>query len=739
MKKLPLLLLSAAVTASLGAAVPASIAASELKVSAEKMAADRRTGAIALRGNVRATVGPVCLLSELAEKTPDGTYRFTDPTKVTTCTNACDHLHWQVTGEVEYCHKHYALVRNAWLRIFDIPIAWVPYWYYPLDTDYGLRMMPGYTSRWGAYLLTKYVYGLAGSFEEGRYGLKGATRFDMRTKNGFALGESLYWQLGDWGKGKFRVYYAWDLDADRYDRRWSSGRHRNYRNWGSDVPDERYGLEFHQKLELTERDHVRVKAAYYSDSHFRRDFLRETLLGLSSRFMGHEGNEAAWEHVEQTLGTGLSVSGPLNEFYGGVARLPEYYLDFTPQPVFGSPVNYESQTRVGYLNRDYAKYGDAGTAEPFRYNPGRWADYNAFRFDTAHRLTLPFKLFDTVAAVPRAGYRATYWSESGEESLDGTSRAGATGHDAWRQILEGGVTLSARGTADFSDGWRHIVEPYLDALAQAADIDGLRRGERPYVFDAIDASVDWFDQFAGRSRNLPYSWCGLTPGLRNELRRTDETGFARSVLDFDLYAAVQLNDADYTAGNRYHRLAARADRPNYGADAGSVVPGFRARWNPAKDVSLLARVEYDTQNDKVAAADFALRHRVDARFSWYTEYFARDHRMWDFASTPYDPEVMDGESFNWARMGFFEAGFEQELCDAFVWSPYVRWDCREAELDEIGAWIDFRTDCLGFRFKISYENDYERIDFTKSDDDWRFGFFVYLRALGPKMGSVFGH
>lgn len=723
-----------AALASVGA-----LGAAELKVTADRIAADRRTGSLVATGGVRAAVGPVCLLSQLVTKSPEGVYSFSDPTHVTSCTNDWEHLHWQVSGDVVYSHEHYVIVRNAWLRMFGLPVAWLPYWYYPLDTDYGLRMMPGYASRWGAYLLTKYVYGLAGDFDQGHWGLRGATRFDARTKSGFALGQSLYWQLGDWGRGKFRVYYAWDLDADRYDRRWASSRHRNWRNWGSEVPNERYGLEFHQRLELTERDSVRVKAAYYSDSHFRRDFLRDTLFGLSSRFMGHEGNEAVWEHVERTLGAGLSVSGPVNEFYGGTSRLPEFYLDIAPQPVFGLPLTYESSSRIGYLNRDYATYGDRTTALPFRYNPGIWADFNTFRFDTYHRLALPLKLFDTVSAVPRAGYRATYWEETGYTSTDGLSRAGTTGHDAWRQIVEGGLTLSARGTADFDGGWRHIVEPYLDVLAQAADIDGLRRGERPYVFDALDASVDWFDQFAGRSRNLPYSWCGLTPGLRNELRKTDEKGVSRTVFDFDVYAAVQLNDADWTFGDRYHRLAARADRPNYGGDAGIVVPGVRARWNPSKDVSVLSRIEYDTENDKVAAADLAFQHRVSEHFKWHVDYFARDHRMWDFSSTPWDPEELRNESFNWARMGFLEAGFEHEVCDAFAWSPYVRWDCREAELDEIGAWIDIRTDCLGFRFSISYENDYRRLDWSKSDDDWRFGFFIYLRALGPSMSSVFGH
>ena len=45
-------------------------------------------------------------------------------------------------------------------------------------------------------------------------------------------------------------------------------------------------------------------------------------------------------------------------------------------------------------------------------------------------------------------------------------------------------------------------------------------------------------------------------------------------------------------------------------------------------------------------------------------------------------------------------------------------------------WFDFLTDCLGFRFSVSYENDIRRIDGSKQDNDLEFGFAIYLRALG---------
>lgn len=719
--------------------VCAGLSAQELKISADVMAADNITGTVVASGHVRAVSHPVSLMSELV-KMQDGEYTFSEPTTITSCTNDIEHLHWSIIGGAKYKLGHNVIVEDMVLRAWGVPVFYFPYWCYPLDTDYGWRVMPGYSSRWGAYLFTKYVYGLAGGFGDGEWGLAGSTRLDLRSKNGVALGQGVKWQLGDFGRGKFKVYYAWDKDADHYDHHWTSEHHWHYENWGSKVPDERYALMLEHMWEATERDTLRVKGAYYSDSHFRRDFLRSGLFGSGNRFLGYEGNELALEHIENWLGAGISVSGPLNDFYSGVARLPEAYIDVMPTPVPGLDfINYESHTTLGYYNRNYAKHGDRNTQYPFRYDPGRWADYQTFRADTYHRLTLPFRVADIVSVVPRAGFRATYWHDTGHEDLEGMSRAGSTGDAATRTIVEGGATFSARGSAWFGEeeAWQHLIEPYFDILAQEANYHGLDNVSRTYVFDSVDSSRDWLDQFAGRSRNLPYSWYGITPGLRNALRKADDSGRVRTVFDVDAYAAVQFNDTSYTEGNRYHRLAKRGTKPNYGRHRGFVAPGLRARWMPDDDCAFKTRLEYDPDQKTISYADVAWRQVLTKRLTWEISFNARDHRWWDYSSSPYDSDLQRDEGFNLAKFAFASVSLDHEICDAVAWGPFVRWDLREDELDEIGAWIDLRTDCLGFRFSVSYENDYERLDRSKSEDEWRFGFFIYLRALGPESGSVF--
>lgn len=286
-----------------------------------------------------------------------------------------------------------------------------------------------------------------------------------------------------------------------------------------------------------------------------------------------------------------------------------------------------------------------------------------------------------------------------------------------------------------------MIEPYADVLAQEAWYSGDGVGKegvkRNYVFDSLDASRDWQDQFAGRARNLPYSWYGVTPGLRNVFRSADERGHLRTIFDVDTYASVQFNKASHTAGDKYHRLA-KLGEPNYGNESPYFVPGARLRWMPTRDVTFGARGEYDTDAKRLTFADLKMDHVLTRRLRYNVGLVHRDHRWWDYSSAPYNAKTMRSEGFNWARFSYLDLGFEYDIVDAVAVGPYIRYDLRYDEVEEVGSWFDYRTDCLGFRLQIAYENDYKRIDGSTYEHDWRVGFYVYLRAFGPGMGDILG-
>ena len=697
----------------------------ELIVRGDYLSASRSTGELVASGGVTAVASPYRFRADRVSRSADGCYEFGGHTLMTTCTNEDCRLHWCLSGDFKYREQHSATVRNAWIRMWDIPVLWVPYWYYPLNTDYGFRFMPGYTSRWGGYILTGYVYDLINEGKPDSASLGGSTYADYRTRNGFALGQTLRWNLKEFGVGKIKAYHAWDMNYDKYEDHWNDSKHR-YRNWGSDVDRERYRITFDHSADFTERDSLRAHVTYLSDSWFQRDFFQRDERGESI-----PSNEASYEHRENDWAIGGSVSGPVNDFYGGTARLPEGWFAISPQPIWDLPANYESQTRAGYLNRDYARYPGASD-DMFRQVPyigpdGRGADYQAFRADTSHRVTLPFKMLDVLSVVPRATYRGTYWSDSGYARsllIDEDGRSVASGDAIYRNIGEFGFTASARGSAWLSDRWQHTVEPYLDYSYQVVETTG-GRSRRAYVFDSYDGATEWLDQFGFEGRGLPYNWHGVRPGIRNYFRLSDDKGMSRTVLDTDFYAAIPFEDYGRYGKEAgvWHGYPKDNDDPHYNKK-GNIVPGTRVRLNPTKKTSFGTRVEYDTDDDKVAYADVVFKHRVTRDFDWYVSYIGRDHRIWDYAPSPY-------ERWNWEYSNLIKLGFEHQACDHFAWAPYIRYDCRMNELDEVGSWFDILTDCIGFRFQVAYEDSFERIDGSKRRSDVRVGFFIYLRALGP--------
>ena len=688
-----------------------------LKFSGGKLTVNRKTGETVATGDVKAESGPFRFSTYMFTRSPKGVYDLGTNAMVTTCSNSTDELHWKATGHIVYDTDKSISGDNIWLYMHDFPVMWIPWFYYPLNTNYGFRFLPGYTGRWGCYFLSGYVYDLYNEFGTSPVGLGGSTYFNVRQRNGVEVGQTVRWRLGDHSKGKIKGFYAWDEDYDRYKRHWTNSREYNYANWGSEVKRERYRVMLEHRTDFTERDAMNVKAQYLSDSQYLYDFFRRD----------HRGevipvNEAWYEHRENAWAAGATASGPLNEFYGGTARTPEAWLSIEPQPVFNLPVNYESQTRAGYLNRQFAKYGS--TDPMYRYNPyiginGRGADYQAFRADSAHRISAPFMAWDVLSLVPRAGYRATWWSDSGDRASNWLA---ASDDAMYRGIAEVGVTASARAYAWLNDEWQHIFEPYLDYSFQDVNF-GSGKKNRNYIFDSYDGSVDWLDQFGFEGRGLPYNWHGVRPGVRNYLRHREENGTTRSILDTDLYAAIPFNDESYIKTGRYAGYPKNAEDGFYNRHD-CVVPGFMARFRPSNRFSLSSRTEYDTDGEKVAYADVSMEHRITRDFKWRLGYIGRDHRIWDYLPSEHS-------RWNYQYSNVICAGFEHDVCEWFAWSPYIRWDARLNELDETGAWFDFLTDCLGFRFSVDYENSMRRVDGSKYRSDVEFAFAIYLRALGP--------
>ena len=594
--------------------------------------------------------------------------------EITTCTNAPGHSHWSITGRGRYKDNDYVEIFDAVPWLFGVPFAYLPYWFRDIDTHYGFRLVPGYTSKWGAYVLGGYVYNLYESPHADGPKLDASTHVDYRSKRGAAVGENLRWDLKEWGRGRLETYYAWDQDPPD-----------NMRdaNWTSDMDEERYRVRLFHEADLTPRDQFILRGTVNSDSEVANDFFDRQNRGESTPM-----NFASLEHREHSWAAGATVSGPLNDFYAGASRLPEGWLNIVPQPIFDTGLNYESQTRAGYLDRDPARYDQA---EPdFMYYPGSWADYNATRVDTAHRVTYPMKVGDVLSVVPRAGYRGTYYSDAELDS------------NVYRHTAELGAEASLRATSDWNNGVRHGVEPYLDYSFQPTHFD--QDNGRVYGFDHYDRSIEWFDQFGMDGTWLPYDWHGVRPGVRNLWQQRDEKNVMRTVLEWDAYAGVQF-DSEGPLDEEGLRLF-----------------GSKILCKPSKDLDLKAVSEWDNEEQTMAYADLSAFYRLNEKIRFGGGYLGRDHQLYDYDVSPV-------EQWNRVKENLLYGGFTHDINAIWSWSLFARYDLRRSDLDEIGGYIQYSLDCLVFQLRSAYVNDFQRIDdMSEREDDFRVALMVWLRA-----------
>jgi lipopolysaccharide assembly outer membrane protein LptD (OstA) len=165
----------------------------------DSIAFNHKTG-YGLIGTGLLRLGQFAVLADSIARDEDGVAYARNAT-VTSCSNEMDSWHWSITGEGRFKQKEFLELRNAVTRLWGVPVMWFPYYYRDLNTHYGWRFMPGYTSKWGAYVLTGYVYPIAGSIEDDGL-LYGKTIVDLRSEYGVAAGQEFTWQtlggfLGD--------------------------------------------------------------------------------------------------------------------------------------------------------------------------------------------------------------------------------------------------------------------------------------------------------------------------------------------------------------------------------------------------------------------------------------------------------------------------------------------------------------------------------------------------------------
>jgi len=420
--------------------------------------------------------------------------------------------------------------------------------------------------------------------------------------------------------------------------------------------------------------------------------MEEDFFEDSFRQRSDPDNHVVYTYRGDRYTANVSANKRLNDFFDNVDRLPELSVDFSRQRIADSPFYYAGTTSGGYLEKLYAR----GSGNE---------DYSAFRFDTAHTVYYPEKYFGFLTVIPRAGYRATYYSKT----FDSVTSTRVATSSATNTVVSGGVTSRvvtvttstnsvttrvARGSdvrslpeLGFETSFkafklweggavsplRHIVEPYADyTLVPEPSLTP----DHIYQFDDIDK--------LGKQNNVQL-------GVRNKFQTKREEN-AWNLIDVNLYTYYRFRDES--------------------ADNEKGLDDFfaRALFTPNKQVTVDTHLRYDTDNSELHT--FNTRLIVDRSPFWES---STEYRYTVDDSSLLSEDVTLYPNRQWAVNVFGRHEFEN------------------SHTEEIGGYLQRNLDCMSIRAGATVEPSYTRSDGTRSDTEWGVILELWLTAF-PDIG-----
>ena len=425
-----------------------------------------------------------------------------------------------------------AVFSNSTLYIGQTPIFWFPYLFANINNT-GFAFLPGYDSRWGAYLLTAYSFPLMS-------GVVGTARAEWRSKFGPSLGFDATMSYGkrDRSYGFLKTDYVFETkDVTTVN---SPGEPAETKTTN------RYRVSFQQRLFLTDDIYATADINLLSDVDFLQDFYPGVF-----RVDPQPDNVIALTKWNEFYTMNLIARWQMNTFQDVTERLPELVADFKQLNFFGLPVNYDGETGVANLRRTFSNDPSSGETE--------YPDYSAARFDTFHQWSLPKTYFGWLTIIPKVGVRGTYYSESGSFAgpawavdpvtgtitpLSSNSTSNTSSFNdptpflkkkgpVFRAVANAGLEASTKFSRAFEkiqirwlglDGVRHVVQPYFNysgvynAGPSPSDI---------YQFDRVVTSTQLlplnFPQFTAVDSIDTWSIARLGVRQRLQTRRNDAT------------------------------------------------------------------------------------------------------------------------------------------------------------------------------------------------------------------------
>jgi len=415
---------------------------------------------------------------------------------------------------------------NVVVFLGPVPILYLPVWKQHLHRDKtNLDVVPGYSSRMGAFLLTAYNYRINSM-------LRAATHLDLRTRRGIGVGEDFVWDdpEGQNWNGDLKLYYTHDdkpYEDDEEDEK-AEGL----------VDPDRYRIRLRHYANFSARDYGMLEADYLSDPDMLEDFFNEDF-----REGAQPENRISLTHRGDLYTARMNINARLNDFYESVERLPELTLEVPRVEVPRTPLYYESDNSAAFLRKVYKESSDKD-------------DYDAFRLDTVHTLYYPTRHFGFLNVIPRAGVLLTYYSKTKDEStvtnsvtVTETNVVGGV-TNITTSITNKTDTVIDEGGADLRNQYELGLDLSFKAFrvlvpAPARGDGGLRHIAEPYAkytyLSRPNLEPDELYQFDSVDRRDKEHYVRL--GMRNKLQDKHRGGL-RDLVDIDVNTDYRIEKED---------------------------------------------------------------------------------------------------------------------------------------------------------------------------------------------------
>jgi len=417
----------------------------------EEMVYDFDTQRIEVK-RVKIETPPLYIVANEGEKRGDNEYILRRG-YLTTC-SPTEPCYYKLTArKVKIYPREKVVAKDVFLRLGEIPIFYLPYYYQSLKDKFPLELSAGKDKEWGYYLLTRWRY----YFNEGN---KGKLILDYYQERGWGKGITYKFTFKDYGEGFANVYHIQD---ELYENREALFRKYPQREdiASKYLKEKRYKITTSYKWNFFPNLSLTSEFNKFSDENFMKDFFYRQY-----EIEPHPYSYALLDYRMSKSSLSLLLRKRSNHFWTETEYLPQLEFNLYRSPLYGN-FYFESKTQLGNLNFKNA-HSDV--------------DFDALRFHSHNTLSAPVKIA-WLSINPYVGQYTTFYSKdsSGNEKL-------------WRQVPEGGVNLATKlykvFPANFSllgeriDWFRHIVTPtftytYIHPPTVAK--------ERIFQFDSIDS------------------------------------------------------------------------------------------------------------------------------------------------------------------------------------------------------------------------------------------------------------